>query len=133
MEDQQEQPPPVPPLESHLHLYTHHWQPQWLIDYAVYTPSSQVTPALVHKPPELVIGALCQEQDELLVKLAAEQELLDTTSTNLDAANEAVCHHIGTSILMVIKPTYSSTPLNIKVGCSADFYNTFTKGWTGVG
>jgi hypothetical protein len=84
----------------------------------------------VHKPPELVISVLCQEQNKLMAKLVAQQELLDTTSTNLDAADEAVCCHIGTLILLAIKPTYSSTPLNIKVGCSIDFYNTFTKGWT---
>lgn len=64
------------------------------------------------------------------MKLVAQQELLDTTSINLDAADEVVHCHIGTSILMAIKPTYSSTPLDIKVGCSADFYNTFTEGWT---
>ena len=65
-----------------------------------------------------------------MAKLVVQQELLDTTSMNLDMANEVVHRHIGTSILMAIKPTYSSTPLNIKVGCSVDFYNTFTKGWT---
>lgn len=130
MEDQQEQSPPVPVLKTRLRPRTQRRQPRWLIDYAVYTPSSQVAPALVHEPPEVVISALCRERDELLEKLAVQEELLDTTSSNLDAANEAVRRHIGTSILMAIKPTYSSTPIDIRVGCSVEFYDTFTEGWT---
>jgi hypothetical protein len=85
---------------------------------------------MVHKPPEVMISALCQEQDKLLKKLVEQEKLLSTTSLNLDATDKAVHHHIRTSILMAIKPTYPSTPIDIRVGCSADFYSTFTEGWT---
>ncbi len=48
----------------------------------------------------------------------------------LKVADEAVVHHISTSILMAIKTTYSTTPIDIQVGCSVEFYNSFTHGWT---
>jgi hypothetical protein len=64
-----------------------------------------------------------------LKKLAEQEKLLSTTSLNLDTTDEAVHCHIRTSILMAIKPTYPSTPIDIRVGCSLDFYSTFTEGW----
>jgi hypothetical protein len=84
----------------------------------------------VHEPPSLIINELCRERDELLQKLAAQTQLLEEATSTLKAADEAVVRHIGTSILMAIKTTYSTTPVDIRVGCSVEFYDSFTHGWT---
>jgi hypothetical protein len=59
-----------------------------------------------------------------------QKELLEDTTSMLKAADEVVICHICTSILMAIKTTYSTTPINIQVRCSVEFYDAFTLRWT---